>query len=216
MANSDLISVVLVEDDAPIRDALEVIVNGTPGMVCVGAFADAEQVLASELSSPIHIVLLDIGLPGRSGIDIIQPLRERWPEADVLMLTVFDDSDRVFRALQEGASGYLLKSTPPAQILDAVREVHAGGAPMTASIARQVVAFFRQPVRREPALTEREEEVLDGLIEGKTNRQIGEALFISANTVAYHLKQIYEKLHVHSRAEAVAKVMKRRSYRPGR
>ena len=125
------------------------------------------------------------------------------------MLTVYADEGQVFQALCAGATGYLLKNTPPTEIVEAIQDIHDGGAPMTASIARKVVTLFREPDDND-ALTERENEVLDQIIEGKTNRQIAEELFISVNTVAYHVKQIYEKLHVHSRAEAVAKAMRRR------
>jgi DNA-binding NarL/FixJ family response regulator len=148
-----------------------------------------------------------------SGIEAVPLLKERWPDAEILMQTVYGDEDRVFKALCSGATGYLLKNTPPAVLIDAIREVHAGGAPMSASIARKVVHFFRMPEVDDEALTPRETEVLDLLVEGKTNREIGEALFISVNTVAYHVKQIYEKLHVHSRAEAVAKALRRRRFR---
>lgn len=214
MRKTELISIVIVEDDTRIRDALSLIIDGTPGMVCVGAYGAVEALMEADPSCTIDLFLLDVGLPGLAGIDAIGPIRTRWPGADVLMLTVFDDAERVFRALQEGASGYLLKSTPPAQIMEAIREVYDGGAPMTPSVARKVVSFFRRPKGEQPVLSTREREVLDGLIEGKTNRQIAEVLFISPNTVAYHLKQIYEKLHVHSRAEAVAKVMRHRTRRP--
>ena len=206
------IVVVIVDDDPVQRDALEIIIDGTPGMVCARTYPDAETFLKDDELRGLDVVLLDIGLPGMPGYEAIVPIRARWPKADVLMLTVYADDDKVFQALQRGATGYLLKNTPPAQLLDAIREIHAGGAPMTPSIARKVVHLFRRPAASadpEEALTEREQEVLGKLVEGKTNKQIGEELFISANTVAYHVKGIYEKLHVHSRAEAVAKAMRR-------
>lgn len=213
MPPSPHILVAIVEDEARTRNALELIIDGTPGMTCARTFEDAESLLEEDIGPDIDVVLLDIGLPGRSGLEAIEPIRARWPRADVLMLTVFDDEDQVFEALCRGASGYLLKNTPPTEILDSISEVQAGGAPMTASIARKVVRFFRKTSVKEEALTDREREVLDHLVEGKTNRQIAGALFISGNTVAYHLKQIYEKLHVHSRAEAVAKAIRRGSVR---
>ena len=207
------ILVAIVEDEARTRHALELLIDGTAGMTCAQAFESAEALLETDVGPDLDVVLLDIGLPGRSGLEAIEPVRARWPRADVLMLTVFDDEDQVFEALCRGASGYLLKNTPPAELLGAIGEVQAGGAPMTASIARKVVRFFQRTSAKEEALTDREREVLGHLVEGKTNRQIGEALFISENTVAYHLKQVYEKLHVHSRTEAVAKAMRRGSVR---
>jgi DNA-binding NarL/FixJ family response regulator len=210
---ADVVAVVLVEDDDRIRMALQYILDGSPGVVCTGAYADAESLLGAKNPPRFDVVLLDIGLPGMSGIDAIKPIRERWPRAEILMQTVYQEENQVFEALCAGATGYLLKNTPPTQLVDAICEVHSGGAPMTASIARKVIRFFRRPDYHEEVLTERENEVLDKLIEGKTNRQIAAELFISDNTVAFHLKQIYEKLHVHSRAEAVAKAMKRRRTR---
>lgn len=208
MTQKPYISVVIVDDDDVVRNALQLILDGTAGMACVETYSEAEPFLESELRH-VDVILLDIGLPGMSGIDAIKPIRSRWPRTEILMLTVYADEDQVFQALCAGATGYLLKNTPPTEIVEAVRDIHAGGAPMTASIARKVVRLFRQPDHDE-ALTARENEVLDQIIEGKTNRQIAEELYISENTVAFHVKQIYEKLHVHSRAEAVAKAMKRR------
>lgn len=210
MNRSSDITVVIVEDRETIRNALELIVDGTPGMVCAAAFEDAESLLSTEVFPEVDVVLLDIGLPGQSGIDAIAPIRKHWPNVNVLMLTVHDDEDVIFDALCRGATGYLLKNTPPGQILDAIRDVQSGGAPMTASVARKVVHFFRKPSVNEETLTERENEVLRHVVGGETNRQIAKSLFISENTVAYHIKQIYEKLHVHSRAEVVARAMNRR------
>lgn len=209
MADADYISVYVVEDDDRVRDGLELIIDGTPQMACTGTFSDAESVLGIDHLDAADVLLLDIGLPGRSGIEVIGEIRARCRTISIIMLTVHDDEDLIFKALCEGASGYLLKNTAPAQIIDAIREVHAGGAPMTASVARKVVHFFRQPKVADESLTERENEVLQHLVDGKTNRQIAEDLFISENTVAYHIKQIYEKLHVHSRAEVVARAMRR-------
>lgn len=209
MTSSEYISVFVVDDDDRIRDGLELIIDGTPQMACVGAFRDVESLISLPHLDTADVLLLDITLPGLSGIEAISEVRKRCRSINIIMLTVHDDENLIFQALCEGASGYLLKNTPPAQIIEAIREVDAGGAPMTASVARKVVQFFRQPQIAEESLTERENEVLQHLIEGKTNRQIADDLFISGNTVAYHIKQIYEKLHVHSRAEVVAKVMRR-------
>lgn len=203
------ITVSIVEDDDRLRQALGYILDGSPGIVCTGTFSDAESLFQAEEPHRFDVLLLDIGLPGMSGIDAIPLVRERWPRSEILILSVFKDESQVFEALCAGATGYLLKNTSPAQLIEAIREVSAGGAPMTASIARKVVHFFRKPEVSSEALTGRENEVLEKLVEGKTNRQIAAELFISENTVAYHLKGVYEKLHVHSRAEAVAKAMRR-------
>ena len=208
MAAPDIITVVVVEDDTAVREALRLILDGTPGFVCVDTYGSAEALLEAEPGA-VDVILLDIGLPGMSGIEAAPQLKARWPRTEILIQTVYGDEARVFDAMCAGAAGYLLKNTAPGDLVDAIREVHAGGAPMSASIARQVVQFFHMPEVEADALTPREQEVLDELTEGKTNRQIAEALCISPNTVAYHIKQIYEKLHVHSRAEAVAKVLQR-------
>ena len=197
------IRVFVVEDSPPIRDALQLLLNGTPGISCAGVAGDAERALEAPPDVPPDVVLLDIELPGMSGIDALTPLKRLWPTAEFLMLTIHDAEERVFAALCSGATGYLLKSVSPPALIDAIREVHAGGAPMSASVARQVVRTFRRRPEHE-GLSGREQEVLDALIGGKTYRQIGEGLFISVNTVAFHVKQIYQKLQVHSRAEAAA------------
>ena len=204
------ITVVIVEDRETIRKAMELIIDGTSGMICAATFPDAESLLATDEYPRIDVVLLDIGLPGQSGVEAIRPIRAHWPSTTICMLTVHDDEDLIFEALCRGATGYLLKNTPPAQILEGIREMQAGGAPMSASVARKVVRFFRKPFVDDEALTPRENEVLQLVVDGKTNRQIADELFISENTVAFHIKQIYEKLHVHTRAQVVARAMKRR------
>ena len=203
------INVLVVEDLTPIRQALRLLLDGSPGYACAGAYGDVESVLTDKAASAPDVVLLDIGLPGMSGIQALEPLCKRWPRTEFLMLTVNEDAAQVFEALCAGATGYLLKSTPPAALLDSIRDVHEGGAPMAASIARKVVHAFRKPALSADELTAREQEVLDRLIEGKSNKQIAEELFISLNTVATHIKQIYQKLHVRSRAEVVARATRR-------
>src|SRR5690606_3960837 len=138
------IGVFVIEDLDPVREALALLLGWTPGLACVGAEASAEAALAAAGVAP-DVVLLDVGLPGMSGLEALGPLRQRWPRAEFLMLTVHDDPDAVFEALKAGASGYLVKTTPPAEVLEAIRSLHAGGAPMSASVARKVVSAFRQP-----------------------------------------------------------------------
>jgi DNA-binding NarL/FixJ family response regulator len=202
-------SVVVVEDQKKLRDMLELIIDGTQGMTCVGAFDSAETLFASALGT-IDVVLLDLGLPGMHGTQAIQPIVERWKGADVLVLTVHEEDEHVFEAMCAGAVGYLLKPTQPAELIAAIQQVREGGAPMTPSIARRVLGFIQRRRFHDDALTEREMEVLDHIIDCKTNRQIADELFISSNTVAFHIKQIYSKLHVHSRSEAVRRVLRGR------
>lgn len=203
------IRVFVIEDSASVREALALLVNGSPGFAAVGTAGDAEDALAARPPDSPDVVLVDIGLPRMTGIDALPLLRQHWPRAELLMLTVHDDGERIFAALCAGATGYLLKATPPAALLDAIRDAYCGGAPMTASVARQVVRVFRAPDPAASLLSPREREVLRGLVDGKTYRQIGDGLYISVNTVAFHVKQIYQKLHVHSRAEATARTTPR-------
>ena len=203
------VRVFVIEDALPVRQALQLLLDGSPGFACTGTAGSAEGALQAEPPAPPDVVLVDVGLPGMSGVDALPHLHRRWPRAELLMLTVHEDEGRVFAALRAGATGYLLKTTPPAALLEAIREVHAGGAPMSASVARQVVRVFQRPDPAAELLSARERAVLDALVDGKTYRQIGEELFISVNTVAFHVKQIYQKLHVHSRAQAAARAGRR-------
>jgi DNA-binding NarL/FixJ family response regulator len=199
------IRVFVIEDSTSVREALALLLDGSPGFAVAGTAGNAESALAANPLVPPDVVLVDIGLPGISGIDALPGLRDHWPHAELLMLTIHDDGPRIFSALCAGAMGYLLKTTPPATLLEAIREARDGGAPMSASVARQVVQVFRRPDPAAGMLSPRERDVLKELIDGKTYRQIGDTLYISVNTVAFHVKQIYQKLHVHSRAEVAAR-----------
>ncbi|GAB4403768.1 MAG: response regulator transcription factor [Bacteroidia bacterium] len=201
------IHVAIVEDDPEIRQLLRILLDGSAGFACALAFATAEDALPEILYDRPDIVLMDIGLPGMSGVEAVGRLKAAWPDVVALMLTVQMDDDSVFRSLCAGASGYLLKQTPPTDLLIAIREAHTGGAPMSPGIARRVVRSFFQPQIPSP-LSEREAEVLRMLCDGENYRSIAEALFISTNTVKAHIKHVYEKLHVHTRAEAVKKALR--------
>jgi len=211
MNEPDRIRVVIVEDDRITREGLRMLVDGTPGYRCNAAFGSLEQAMATRGGEPPDVVLLDIKLPGMSGSEGAGSLREKWPEAAVLMLTSFTDEDKVFESLCNGAIGYLLKSTPPARILEAVREARDGGAPMSPEIARKVVELFRRnppPVALDEALTPQEVHLLRLLAEGCSYQVAGDQLGISINTVRNYIRNIYEKLQVHTKSAAVSKAMR--------
>lgn len=204
------IRVALVEDDAGIRHSLEIVLNGAPGFECVGAFDSAEEALALLPQRQPEVVLMDIRLPRLSGVECVRRLKELHPELQVLMLTVFEDDEQVFASLAAGATGYLLKRTPPAEILESITETHQGGSPMSSYIARKVVQSFqksRPAAGKSLPLSEREREILRQLAQGYRYKEIADALAISLDTVRTHLRRIYEKLHVHSRTEAVVKFL---------
>lgn len=208
-----VIRVAIVEDNAGLRESLSEFFQRTPGFASAGAYASCEQFLRRLPHIAADVVLMDIGLPGMSGIEGVRELRSRSPETDVMMLTVYEDETRIFESLCAGASGYLLKKTSPSGILKAIRELRGGGAPMSASIARKVLEMFKHSPPPGPAdwqLSDREKEVLQGLVRGWSYRMIAEHCFISIDTVRSHIKKVYEKLHVHSKTEAVAKALRSR------
>ena len=205
-----MISVAIVEDIKDIREGLSFILNQSKDCYCVGTFGDAESALKALIADPPDVVLMDIVLPEMSGIDAVRLLKEQVPDIDVLMLTVHSDDQSVFQSLQAGACGYLTKNIAPDRLLDAIREAHAGGAPMTSNIARMVVNSFNNFRKPSPELTRREREVLEQLCQGKSYKMIADALFISEDTVRHHLKNIYKKLQVNSKSEAVIRALKDR------
>ena len=211
MIDQDRIRVVIVEDDRIAREGLRMLVDGTLGYRCNAVFGSVEQALAARGGEPPDVVLLDIKLPGMPGSQGVGSLRERWPRAAVLMLTAFTDEDKVFESLCNGAVGYLLKSTPPARLLEAVREAHDGGAPMSPEIARKVVELFRRntpPVALDGALAPQEVHLLRLLAEGCSYQVAGHQLGITINTVRNYIRNVYEKLQVHTKSAAVSKAMR--------
>jgi DNA-binding NarL/FixJ family response regulator len=211
------ITVAIVEDTAELRQMLIESIQRSPRLKFVASFADGESALQELPALAPNVVIMDIQLPGMNGIDCTARLKQAMPGVQVLVFTVFGDSDLVFRALAAGASGYLLKRVARRQILEAVEQVHEGGAPMSGEIARMVVESFRRPSSPAPArpvdardeqLTAREEEVLRLLAKGYVTKEIADMLSISFDTVRFHLKNIYLKLHVRSRLEALAKYLK--------
>lgn len=202
------ITVSIVEDDAPTRKILAGWITRAPGFRLLGEWGDAESATAGLGDRHPNVVLMDINLPGISGVDAVRRLKPSLPETQFVMLTVYEDSDHIYNALAAGATGYLLKQTPRQDLLSALEEVHRGGSPMTSNIARMVVQSFRQsPQGTQPGedLSPREQEVLDLLARGYLYKEIAERLNISVPTVNTYVRRMYEKLHVRSRAQAVAK-----------
>jgi len=204
------IKVAIIEDQREIRECLTLLVNGSDGYSCTGSYRSMEEALESIPRQLPDVVLSDIGLPGMSGIDGVRILKERHPDLLVLMLTVYDDDERIFAAMCAGACGYLLKKTPPARLLDSLSEVMAGGAPMSPEVARRVIALFREirpPDRADYHLTPHETRLLKLFVEGHNYKTAAAELRVSVNTVNFHVRSIYDKLQVHSRSEAVAKAL---------
>lgn len=205
------IKVAIIEDQRRTRECLAAIVAGTPGCSTVGSYGSMEEALRVLERVPPDVALSDIGLPGMSGIDGVRRLKASHPATHVIMLTVYADDTHIFEAICAGASGYLLKDTPPARLIDAIREIHAGGAPMSPDIARRVVTMFQKiaPPRDSAAdLTPRELEVLRLLAGGHSYKTAADALSVSLDTLRTHIRNIYDKLHVHSKSEAVLKAFK--------
>ena len=206
------ITVAIVEDDKKIRESLYILIEGTPGFKCVATYKDAEKALQNLPDETPDVVLMDINLPKMSGIECVKYLKQKLPGILIIMLTMYEDTQKIFSSLQAGAVGYLTKSTSPSEILQAIKDVHSGGSPMTSQIARKVVqSFFRKVVNNNNTvkLSEREIEILNLLAKGYINKEIANHLFISPDTVHNHLRRIYEKLHVHSRTEAIVKYLQK-------
>jgi DNA-binding NarL/FixJ family response regulator len=201
------ILVSVVEDDVKLRSSIARLIDSTAGFTCVSTHPSAENALKELPISKPQVVLMDINLPGMNGVECVRQLKISMPETEVLMLTIYENTNIIFSALSAGASGYLLKRSPPEKIIEAIRDVREGGSPMTGHIARKVVASFRkitQPQHDYEKLSVREQQVLDALAQGRTYQEIAEALNISYTTVNTHIRHIYEKLHVRSRTQAVA------------
>jgi DNA-binding NarL/FixJ family response regulator len=206
-----MIKVALVDDNVDLREGLQIVMKEhSDEFVCIGAFADAESAVKKIPELKPDVILMDINLPGMSGIDCLKQLKPKMPDLDVIMLTVFADDETVFDSLCAGACGYITKNASPEKILDAIREVRDGGAPMSGRIARMVVSSFKVPGDTSSQLTEREREVLDQLCKGKSYKMVADALNITHDTVRHHIKNIYKKLEVHSVSEAILKTMKKK------
>ena len=202
------IRVLLYEDNATLRDAMSFLVENSDGFELAGAFEDCTRAETQVRLLKPDVVLMDIEMPGMDGISGLVRIKSIYPRVNVLMLTVFDDDDRVFKAIQSGATGYLLKKTPSEKILESIKEVFRGGAPMTPVIARKVLRHLHKPLRDKNnfALTEREKQVIDQLAQGLSYKMVAAKLDISLETIRTHAKRIYEKLQVHSVTQAIAKL----------
>jgi len=207
------IKVAIIEDHHKFRECLEFLLNNTAGYQCIGSFRSMEEALEKIHFDLPDVVLVDIGLPGMSGVEGVRILKERYPSLLMLINTVYDDDERIFKALCAGAAGYLLKKTPPARLLESLQEAISGGAPMSPDVARRVLALFREihpPDDVDYRLTPHELRLLKLLVEGHSYKTAASKLNVSAKTISFHLQKIYQKLQVHSKSEAVAKALRNR------
>lgn len=208
-----MIKLMLYEDNPQLREGLTMLLNGSDGFEVLGAFKNCNNIEDEVQAFDPDVILMDIDMPGTNGIQGLKRMRKMNMKAKVLMLTVFDDNKNVFEAIRSGANGYLLKKTPPAKLIEYINEAHSGGAPMTSSIATQVLRMFTDQNAEQGEdyhLSEREKQVLQLLVNGYSYKMIASEMFISIDTVRSHIKKIYEKLHVNSKSEAVAKAFKDR------
>ncbi len=208
-----IINTIIVEDQRELREGLQTLINFTTGFKCTGAFRTMEEALARLKYEKPDAVLSDIGLPGMDGIEGVRRIKEKYPGMIILMLSVYDDDDRIFDALCAGASGYLLKHTPPLKLLESLKEAATGGSPMSPEVATKVIRLFREirpPERVEYDLTPHELRILKLIVEGHNFPSAAEVLGVKYSTIKFHVKNIYDKLQVHSRSEAVAKALRDR------
>ncbi|HVY76301.1 MAG TPA: response regulator transcription factor [Puia sp.] len=207
-----MIKVAIVEDNASLRNSLVNLFDKSDDIKCVAALDNLRNIVSDIGRAMPDVILMDIGLPNISGIEGVRTVKSNFPSIQIMMFTVFEDEERIFDAIKNGASGYLLKKTPPEEIVAAVKELHHGGAPMSASIARKVIGSFQTPATDKVSefnLTVREKEILFSLVDGLSYKRIAEKYFISISTIRTHICNIYAKLHVHSKSEAMAKVLGR-------
>lgn len=206
-----MISIAIIEDDEDIRVGIQKYINKQTGFLCTIAEESVEGYLSQQTGGDFpDVILMDIGLPGMSGIDGIKLIKQQQPEINIIMLTIYHDSHKIFEALRAGASGYLLKNTPLAEIKEAIAQLQAGGAPMSPQIARKVIEHFNHPNKPVPEspLTAKEKEIVVGLVDGLSYKLIADRMNISVETVRFHIKNIYQKLHVHSKAEVITKSLR--------
>lgn len=209
-----MIRVVIFEDNRSLREGLAAMIGGTTGFECTGAFPNCNHLLKNIEQAKPEVILMDIEMPGINGIEAVSMIKQEYPEIKILMETIFDDDEKIFNSICAGAEGYILKHTPPAEIIEAIKEIYEGGSPMTPSIANRVLKMVKdKPVFNESEsfdLSSREKEILLCLVKGMSYKMVADTCFISIETVNVHIKNIYRKLQVHSKSEAVAKAIKGR------
>ncbi len=207
------IRVTIFEDKTILRESLYQLINGAEGLTCAAAFANCDDIVFNVKKTGPHVVLMDIQMPGLNGIEGVKIIKENFPDIKVIMQTVVEDDDKIFASICNGASGYLLKNTTPARLLQSIIEVYEGGAPMTPAIAQKVLEKFRKqsPISSKELnnLSDREKEILECLVEGMSYKMIAASCKISIDTVRFHIRNIYDKLHVHSKSAAVAKAIRK-------
>ncbi len=205
-----MINIAIVEDNNTLRQSLEQLISRTSDMHCVASLSNLMNVVSDIVKTKTNIVLMDIGLPNISGIEGVRTVKMHFPQIQILMFTVFEDDEKIFDAIRAGASGYILKKTSPEEILEAIRELYQGGAPMSPSIAKKVINSFQDASPKtinEFELTNRESEILYSLVDGLSYKKIAEKYVVSISTIRSHICNIYHKLHVHSKSQAVAKIL---------
>lgn len=205
MGKGEIIQVSIVEDDKEISSEWQRVLNATAGMSCIGAYGDAESAAAPIFKNPPHVILMDIGLPGKSGIAFTSEIRDKLPHTEILICSVFHDPDNIMEALRAGAGGYILKSASESELVQAIETIYNGGSPIDTLIARKVISFFRPNSKLVDPLTKREEDILGLVAKGFRNKDIAQKLFISPETVRTHVRNIYAKLQANSRIEALQK-----------
>jgi len=207
------IRVTIFEDNNSLRNGLYQLINGSDGFTCVGAFEDCLDLIKNIEDTKPNVVLMDIEMPGINGIEAVRMLREKYPDLKILMQTIFEDNEKIFQSILAGASGYILKNTSPSRFLDFIKETYEGGAPMSPSVATKVLKMMAEQssssaTTNRSNLSDREKEILSCLVKGMSYKLIADACFISIDTVRGHIRSIYEKLHVHSKGEAITKAIK--------
>ncbi|WP_026166551.1 response regulator transcription factor [Gracilimonas tropica] len=211
-----MIKVGIIEDNEYMREGWETFIDFEDDLTVIGSFGSCEEAFESEVINKINVAIMDIGLPGMSGIEGVNYMREHHPDVNIIMATVHDDDDHIFDALKAGAVGYLMKKVTPDEMVSAIRDAHNGGSPITPNIARKVIATFQKAADLEEELSEREIQILKELATGRSYAAIGKKIFLSVDGVRHHIRNIYQKLEVHSRSEAIAKGISKRIINPDR